>query len=118
MPIVSFVLVKDLSINSSFLFFFLPYPYPEQQFSDSSKLKEPADHSFKFDENSRKMLVIFPPTLHNTVLTFNSFEIEHFGKHFGKIRKCWLQALKFNFPQCFLPYQIQLPQFKRAVAWS
>ena len=30
------------------------YPFPKQQILDSSKLKEFADHKFKFDDNYRK----------------------------------------------------------------
>ena len=56
-------------------------PFLKRQISDSSKLKEFADHNFKFDENGRK----FYKPLKSTV-----------GK--GEIA-CYKQFLLF--PQCF-----------------
>ena len=38
-------------------------PFPEQQISNASKLKESADDNFKFDENGRK----FSKPVENTV---------------------------------------------------
>ena len=42
---------------------FLLQPFPKRQILDSSKLKELADHNFKFDENGRK----FSKWVENTV---------------------------------------------------
>ena len=49
-------------------------PFPKQQVLDSSKLKEFADDNFKYDENGRMF-------------------IQMGRKHFGKRRKCLLQAI-------------------------
>ena len=56
-------------------------PFPKQQILDTSKLKEFADNSFKFDENGRKL----PKRVENTV-----------GK--GEIARNEQFLL---FPQCF-----------------
>ena len=55
-------------------------PLPDDKILESSKLKELADHNFKFDENGRQL----------------SKQVENTGKR----RNCSLRAIS-PFPQCF-----------------
>ena len=59
----------------------LNQPFPKRQILDCSKLKEPSDDNFKFDENGRK----FSKRVENTV---GKGEIAHYEQF-------------LLFPQCF-----------------
>ena len=55
MLVISIFSFSNNVFKRLFFFFFLgPWPFPKQQFFDSSKLKESADNNFEFDENGRK----------------------------------------------------------------
>ena len=65
-------------------------PFPKRQILDSSKLKEFADHNFKFDENGRKVF----KWVENTV---GKEEIAHYEQF-------------LLFPQCFQRMILQTPK--------
>ena len=73
--------MKDLDSHKGANDMYVTYPFPKRQILDCSKLKEFADHNFKFVENGRK----FSTRRENTV---GKGEIAHFEQF-------------FLFPQCF-----------------
>ena len=80
---------ETISINPAMYFYLqiltfqviLYYPYTKRHILDSSKVKEFADHNFKFNENGRK----FAKQVENTV---GKGEIAHYEQF-------------LFFPQCF-----------------